>query len=85
MKRDLNNMHGRIAASRRAEWERASLIVGQRGDKDKPKPGLYQGTDRSGEKGNAGKDFAYPYRASYVLDEHKKIFPPACAPRGDIA
>jgi hypothetical protein len=31
------------------------------------------------------KTFAYPYRVSYVLDEHKKHFPPACALPGDIA
>lgn len=31
------------------------------------------------------KTFAYPYRVSYVLDEYKKLSPPACALPGDIA
>jgi hypothetical protein len=56
MKRDLNDINGRIAAARRAEWQRSSLIVVKRGERDEPKPERYQGTDRSGEKGNAGKD-----------------------------
>jgi hypothetical protein len=85
MKQDLNDINGRIAAARRAEWPRSSLIVGLRGEKDEPKTGQYQGRTVAIRRSMQAKTFAYPYRVSYVLDEHKKVFPPACAPRGDIA
>jgi hypothetical protein len=85
MKRNLNNINGRIAAARRADWERASLMVGLQGKKDEPEPEWIKGRTEAVRMAMQAKTFAYPYRVSYVLDEHKKIFPPTCAPRGDIA
>lgn len=52
-KRNLNDINGRIAAAKRAEWQRFSLIVGLRGEKMNPNG---SSADRSGEKSIAGKD-----------------------------
>jgi hypothetical protein len=55
MKRDLNDINGRIAATRRAEWQRSALIVRLRYKKDEPETEWYQGAGRSDEKGNSGQ------------------------------